>query len=121
MNCFRSPIFNATFEHFYVWAMFLYLFFDYFLWVIKVIDQLCKHLKIKCFTIPYKKDHTPQAAKPTLSKVEPPETPTRAGRGRKKVVASLITSNSPLIELITKDDFESPRRITRSASKKQQK
>lgn len=28
---------------------------DYIFWNIKVVDQFCKHLGIKCFTIPYGK------------------------------------------------------------------
>lgn len=96
--------------------MFIYLFLNYWLWAIKVIDQISKHLGIKCFVIPYPKQETTKKSPLAESPKKALETPTR--KGRKKVAESTTATNSPLIELITKDDFESPRRVTRSASKK---
>jgi hypothetical protein len=55
-NDFSSPtFFDARSEAVYVWAIFSFLVVDYTLWAMKVIEQMCDHLNIKCFVIPYRK------------------------------------------------------------------
>jgi hypothetical protein len=46
-------VFTITSERIYVILTLVYVVLDYTLWATKVVEQLTKHLKIKCFSIPY--------------------------------------------------------------------
>ncbi len=74
--------------------MFAYIALDYTFWAVKLVEQFCSHLNIKCFSIPYKtiKDST---------------TPKK--KTKEQVLKTPVKSV---------DEFNSPRRITRSLAKK---
>ncbi|KAJ3308266.1 hypothetical protein HDV04_001497 [Boothiomyces sp. JEL0838] len=63
-----APIFNAHTESVYIWITFLFITIEYILWAVKVVEQFCDHLNIKCFTIPYK--HLLKSASPVRGRLE---------------------------------------------------
>ncbi|CAG8482114.1 11282_t:CDS:2 [Diversispora eburnea] len=49
----NKEILTPEFEHYYLWAYFIFTAVAYLHWAFLVIDRFCAYLKIKCFRIPH--------------------------------------------------------------------
>jgi ethanolaminephosphotransferase len=105
----RVKIFTLQREYYYIIAVFLFVAIDYVLWAMKVVEQFCHHLRIKCFSIKkvdkLNADDIPLPEKRNVEKEAIIVTPTKKTKLRQ----------SPSTPHKTPD---TPRRITRSQSKK---
>ncbi|KAJ3372191.1 hypothetical protein HDU91_004126 [Kappamyces sp. JEL0680] len=102
-----TPIFTPERESLYVWSVFFFIAIEYVLWAVKVVEQICHHLNIQCFVIPYK-----HLLEPSLADIQTPTTPSkpRPSRSPKKIANNAIQ--------VYDDDDLVPQKRTSTRAKK---